>query len=404
MKKFIGLLLRYPLYLILRPFMWLYVVVFQHVRFKKNHLKVPKGPVLLLSNHLSNWDGIYLLCMFYTRIIHFIVHDELFKNKLFSFVSGDIFGQVKRGMTNSDISDILAMKKLVKQKKTIGIFPEGDIDMFGRTLPIPASIAKFVKMMNVPVLLLRIEGACIRATRWGKYAHHSHITYTLRKVLSVDEIKNMDIPTLHQTILKEICGDDLAYQAKKMYKQWPAFKRAEWLELGVYMCPVCHQFETMKSKGDKVFCTKCGFKAKYNRYAMIDSNGILPFQTLTAWDDLQYEHLIKRIDEAEDNEVILEGQDLDFYITKRVGYFHKPIGKANLKVYKDRIVYQLNDQQEVSILISDMMRIALQYKDVLELHFGEDRIRFRTLHRKWSAYMFFKALKYLKENADSKKS
>ena len=120
-------------YTLLRPFVWFYVVVFQHVRFKRNNKKVPKKPVLFISNHLSNWDGIYANLMFPTHIIHFIVHDEMFKNKVLAFLSGTLLGEVKRGMSDSDITDVLMTKKLVKEGKSIGVYPEGDIDMFCRT-------------------------------------------------------------------------------------------------------------------------------------------------------------------------------------------------------------------------------------------------------------------------------
>ena len=88
MKKFKNFLKEFAqhlFYFLLRPFLWFYIVVFQHVRFKRNHKKVPKGPVLFLSNHLSNWDGIYINAMFWNRIVHFIVHDEMFKNKFLGF-------------------------------------------------------------------------------------------------------------------------------------------------------------------------------------------------------------------------------------------------------------------------------------------------------------------------------
>lgn len=396
MKKVLKAILHYPIYIILRPFIWIYVVIFQHVRFKKNHFKIPKGPILLLSNHLTDWDGIYLLCMFYLRNIHFLVHDELFKNKFFSFVCGTIFGEIKRGMTDNDISDILEMKKLAKEGKTIGVFPEGDIDMFGRTLPIPDTVAKFAKMMNIPVVLLRIEGAYIRAPRWGKYAHHGHITYSVQRILSVDEIKEMDVPSLHKVIIDNIAGDDVQYQVDHPYKQWPGFKRAEWLELGLYMCPHCHQLEVLKSKGDKVYCTKCGFEAKYNRYCFLESKDV-PYRTLTAYDDAQYLELCKMIDRCSDEEVILKEENLDFYMVNQKEYFHKPIDKAVIEVYKKYIRYSLEDGKRVDIPITELKRICLQYKDVLELHYGEVRIRFRTKQKKWSAYLYYKAIKYLNE-------
>lgn len=400
MKKFKNFLKEFAqhlFYFLLRPFLWFYIVVFQHVRFKRNHKKVPKGPVLFLSNHLSNWDGIYINAMFWNRIVHFIVHDEMFKNKFLGFLSNVLLGEVKRGMSTSDISDILTIRQLVKKGKSVGLYPEGDIDMFGRTLPVEISVAKFVKMLRIPVVIMRIDGACIRATRWGKYAHHSHITYSIREVLSVEQIQKMSLEELYKVIMDGITVDDLAYQENVLrYKQWPGPARAEWLELGLYMCPKCHRLEVLKSKGAYVYCSECGFKAKYNRYAMLEGEEV-PFHNLTKWDDWQYSELKKIIDQAEEKGLILATNDLDLYHVKEVEFFKKPIGRTDLKLYKDRIVYQENGE-EITLYIQDMTRLMLQYKDVLEIHFGTSRIRFRTERRKWSAYLYWKALLYIKKN------
>ena len=37
----------------------------------------------------------------------------------------------------------------------------------------------------------------------------------------------------------------------------------------------------------------------------------------------------------------------------------------------------------------------LQYKDVLEVRFLKEKIRFSTKRRKWSAYLYWKALQYI---------
>lgn len=379
-------------YTILRPFLWLYVVLFQHVRFKKNKKKIPKRPVLFISNHLSNWDGIYANLMFPTHIIHFIVHDEMFKNKFLTFFSGTLLGEIKRGMSDSDISDVLMTKKLVREGKSIGVYPEGDIDMFCRTLPVDVSIAKYAKMMKVPVVILRITGAGARASRWSKYAHHTKIIYSVQEVLSKEQVQEMDVNELHKVIVDGITVDDLKHHQESNHKQRIGFARAEWLELGLYMCPKCHRLEVLSSKGNKVFCTKCDFEAKYHRDCTLESKDFT--STLAELDDRQYEELKKIIDSAKDEDVILEARDLNLQYAKETEFFKKPIGKTYLKVYKTHIEFEYN-KEIVKVDIKDIKRLMLQYKDVLEVRFLKEKIRFSTKKRKWSAYLYWKALQYI---------
>ena len=393
LKRFIVVLF----YIIWKPWMLLYVTIFQHVRFKRNGFKVPKGPVLFLSNHLSNWDGIYLNLMFMFRIIHFIVHEELYKNKFLSFLCTHLVGTVRRGMNEKDISDVLAVRKLAKEGRNIGLYPEGDIDMFGRTLPIAPSVAKFAKMLNLPVVVLRIEGAVIRTSRWAKYARHSHLTYSIKDVILLEEVKNASVTELYSRIISKISANDYDYVEKMKYKQWPGKNRAMWLELGLFWCPKCHRFEVLSSKGNIVFCTKCDFVAKYNRYGFLEEiNYPIPSSLLPLWDDIQIKFLHDYIDNSQDD-LLFEAHDLDFYKVKQVEYFKEPICKGTLRIYKDRIGLILeNCEEEQYIYIKDMVKIYLQHKDVFEIHFGEDRIRFRTKRRKWSAYLYIQAVKYLK--------
>ena len=385
---------QYVFYTILRPFVFLYVTLFQHVRFKRNKKKVPKGPVLFISNHLSNWDGIYANVMFMTRVIHFIVHDEMFKNKFLAFVSGTLLGEVKRGVSDSDISDILMMKKLVKEGQSIGVYPEGDIDMFGRTLPVDISIAKFVKMMKVPVVVLRINGAGVRASRWSKYAHHNKIVYSIQEVLTKEQVQEMDLETLHKIITNGIKVDDFKYHVENKNKQRIGFARAEWLELGLYMCPKCHKLEVLSSKGDTVYCTNCDFKAKYHRDCSLRNENNFS-SSLTKLDDWQYDELKRLIDNHKSDELILEAKDLELQHTKEVDYFKNNYQKTYLKIYKNHIEFLFNGEV-INVDIKNIKSVMLQYKDVLDVRFLKEKIRFSTKKRKWSAYLYWKALMYLK--------
>ncbi len=398
MKKIVKRVIRILFYVAWKPWMYLYVTLFQHVRFKRNGFKVPKGPCLFLSNHLSNWDGIYLDCMFMFRIIRFIVHEELYKNKFLAFMCR-LAGMVRRGMNEKDISDVLAIRKLAKEGCDIGLYPEGDIDMFGRTLPIASSVAKLAKMLKLPVVVLRVEGAVIRTSRWAKYARHAHITYSIKDVISLEELKSLGTDELYKRINSKISANDYDYQRNLMYKQWPGKDRAMWLELGLFWCPKCGKFEVLSSKGNKLFCTNCDFMAKYNRYGFLEEiNYPLPSDSLPSWDDVQIKVLHDYIDNSNDD-LLFEAHDLDYYKVKQVEYFHNPLARGTLRIYKDRIGCIINNNEEV-IYIKDMVKIYLQHKDVFEVHFGEDRIRFMTQERKWSAYLYIQALKYLKQKVE----
>lgn len=395
MKEKLIAFIRVCFYAVIKPIIWFYVVVFQHVRFHKKGFTVPKGPVLFVSNHLTNWDGLYLNCMFFNRIIRFIVHDDMFKNKFMAWCAKNLLGEVCRGRTNNSISDVKEMKRLASKGATVGLFPEGDIDMFGRTLPIGVSVAKYAKLLGIPIVLTKVQGACIRAPRWADKARHSKITYSITDVISVNDVKKLPTNELHNRILSGIVVDEYAYQNEKRVKQFPSKKRAEWLELGLFYCPNCKKFETLKSENDRVYCTNCCYEVKYNRYCNLEPiNGALPFTVLTEWDDEQKRVLNEKVKEYNSPAPFLQAQDLDFYQIDQSQYFKKPLYQANLSLYNDRLDINSKDGN-ISILLSSIDNVCLQYKDVLDLYYDNKKIRLRTKKRKWSAYLYVLAIKNL---------
>ena len=66
-----------------------------------------------------------------------------------------------------------------------------------------------------------------------------------------------------------------------------------------------------------------------------------------------------------------------------------------MKIYKNHIEFLFNGEV-INVDIKNIKRVMLQYKDVLEVRFLKEKIRFSTKKRKWSAYLYWKALMYLK--------
>ena len=101
------------------------------------------------------------------------------------------------------------------------------------------------------------------------------------------------------------------------------------------------------------------------------------------------------IDNHKSDELILEAKDLELQHTKEVDYFKNNYQKTYLKIYKNHIEFLFNGEV-INVEIKNIKRVMLQYKDVLEVRFLKEKIRFSTKKRKWSAYLYWKALMYLK--------
>ncbi|MZP28140.1 1-acylglycerol-3-phosphate O-acyltransferase [Heliobacterium undosum] len=120
---------------------WLYRLLRALFRFPFKHFchwrisgleNVPlDGPLIVVSNHVSNWDPVILACAL-PRQLHFMAKAELFKIPVLSYVM-TVCGAyaVDRGKSGRQ-----ALKKsldILEQDKVICIFPEGTRSKTGET-------------------------------------------------------------------------------------------------------------------------------------------------------------------------------------------------------------------------------------------------------------------------------
>ncbi len=91
--------------------------------FVKRKSKLPKGKCIFVCNHLSNIDALLLLNIF-TRTQHVLAKKELYKRPLLrAFLKGMKTIPIDR--ENVEISTVKQCLKLLKNNKTLTIFPEG---------------------------------------------------------------------------------------------------------------------------------------------------------------------------------------------------------------------------------------------------------------------------------------
>lgn len=88
----------------------------------KKHFK-RKGKGIVICNHTSNFDGI-LLDFYLCKKIRFLGKKELFDNKFKAWIMKAL-GIVKVDRGHADITATKNVLKLLKDEKTVGIFPQG---------------------------------------------------------------------------------------------------------------------------------------------------------------------------------------------------------------------------------------------------------------------------------------
>lgn len=139
-------------YFTIRAIVRIYLKAFY--QYKIYGLKhIPKsGSVILVSNHISNYDPPVLGCSI-ERQVHFMAKEELFKNSIISkFLKGLGAFPIKRG--SNDLKAFKAGLELLKEGKVMGVFPEGTRSKdgkMGKGLPGAALYALKTDATVIPV-------------------------------------------------------------------------------------------------------------------------------------------------------------------------------------------------------------------------------------------------------------
>lgn len=140
---------------------WIFALTFARILWgfrSTGKDSIPKtGPVIVASNHVSNWDPI-LLGAGCPREVFFMAKEELFRNKLVGAVVGAYNAlPIKRGVL--DRRALRAAAEVLRSGKVLLMFPGGTRDGSGE-MGDPKSGVGFIACMNeAPVVPAYIKGS-----------------------------------------------------------------------------------------------------------------------------------------------------------------------------------------------------------------------------------------------------
>lgn len=315
---------------LLRPFAKLLLKLKFNYTARTNTVK---GPFILLCNHVTDWDPIFVAAGFREQM-YFVTSEHLlrlgFVSKLISWLQAPIARQ-KGG---SAASAVKAMLRTVKEGQNVALFPEGNRTWDGVTREFPASTGKLVRSSGATLITFRINGGYFASPRWsGSSSRRGKMSGVTVGAYSPEELRAMSVDEINSLIARDLYVD--AYEEQKKHPVPFRGKRlAEHLETLLFICPKCGAMHRMVSRNDSFICENCGMETKYSVSGFF-SGGRLPFDNVKDWNDWQEEKIRQLCAAAGDGPIF---SDSDFQLRRiDCAQSSELIGDGDVILFKDHL-------------------------------------------------------------------
>lgn len=204
--------------------------------------------------------------------------------------------------TRKFINDIHLVRNikysLEKLKNIFVLFPEARYSLDGCTSYIPKSTEKLIKVLKVPVVVLKIQGNFITCPQWNKINKKTKVQAQMVQILTAEDCKNLSLEEIRKRLDFHFVYDDFKWQREnKIRIDHP--RRAEGLHRLLYKCPACKKESRMESKGTVLSCKNCNKSWEMNEYGELKAlEGNTEFSHIPHWSNWQRECVRKEVEEG----------------------------------------------------------------------------------------------------------
>ena len=155
-----------------------------------------------------------------------------------------------------------------------------------------------IRLLRVPVVVLRIHGNFITQPQWNKIDKKNHIEAEMVQIITAQECKKLSVAEIDARIKEAFKYDDFKWQYEnKIQITHP--KRAEGLHALLYKCPACQTEGQMDSKGIKLWCQHCGKEWEMDEYGRMHAlTGDTEFHHIPDWSNWERECVRKEIEDG----------------------------------------------------------------------------------------------------------
>jgi len=212
-------------------------------------------PCLYLMNHSSFTDLQIASLLLRDKQYHIVCTNDGFVGKEGLMMS---IGCIPAKKFIADVNLVKDMKYAIdKLGSSVLMFPEASYSFDGTTTPLPESIAKCVKLLNVPVVMIRTKGAFLRDPLYNCLQKRNvKVSATVEKVIAKEDIKALSPKEINDILNKAFEYDHFREQHEAGIVVDETF-RADGLNRALYKCPGCSKEGRMVGKGISIKCLEC---------------------------------------------------------------------------------------------------------------------------------------------------
>lgn len=297
-----------------------------------------EGPVLLISNHATNWDPLLVAMSLKGKQMYYVASEHIFRMGLITRILNWLLAPIPRPKASSGADTAWTCIRHLRAGRSICLFAEGECCWDGRSAAVFPATGKLAKLSRATLVTYRLEGGYLTFPRWARRRRRGRMLGHPVHIYPPEQLKAMTPEEIEEAINRDIYEDAWKRQAEDPV-EFRCSAPAEGLERGLYLCPECGRISTLQTRGDRIFCG-CGFSVRYTATGSFSPE--TPFANFAEWDAFQRDRL-RRLDfqrpaPSEPNEGELLFSD-DGLILTQICDDHRELalGQGSLRQFADRL-------------------------------------------------------------------
>lgn len=225
-------------------------------------------PAFYLMNHSSFIDLEIVPTLLYPKPFNIVATTDAFIGKEW------LMRQIGCIPTKKFVPDVTLIRDIMYATKKLGdsvvMFPEAGYSFDGTATVLPDTIGKFVKMLGIPLVMIRTFGAFSRDPLYNNlHKRKVRVSATMKYLLSPEEIAAMSPEEISAIVAQHFCFDNFRWQQQE-HISIREKNRAEGLERILYKCPHCGAECHMLGEGEYVSCLACKKRYHLNELGMLE--------------------------------------------------------------------------------------------------------------------------------------
>lgn len=239
-------------------------------------------PCLYLMNHSSFIDLKIVSRILYPRPFNIVCTSDGFVGKRWLMRN---LGCIP---TKKFITDTVLVRDMLhavrKNRCSVLMYPEASYSFDGTATPLPDSLGKCIKMLGVPVVMIKTEGAFTRDPLYnGLQRRRVRVSAEMKYLLSPEDIAEYSAEELNNILQQEFSFDNFRWQQDNRVRVSEKF-RADGLNRVLYKCPHCQTEGEMEGSGTLITCHHCGIAYELDEYGtLVCLNGESVFDHVPDW-------------------------------------------------------------------------------------------------------------------------